>query len=45
MTKIIDKIVISIHAPHRRGDEAWGYKVSAEKISIHAPHRRGDSQS
>ena len=34
--------VVSIHAPHARGDHMWVTARWRESVSIHAPHARGD---
>ena len=34
--------IISIHAPHTRGDRTSFTRATFGMISIHAPHTRGD---
>ena len=36
-------LIISIHAPHARGDSTLADRVHDVQISIHAPHARGDA--
>ena len=38
-------VLVSIHAPHARGDFHWSGKVKDMTVSIHAPHARGDTPS
>ena len=39
---LIDKFIISIHAPHARSDAALHSDIQPGEISIHAPHARSD---
>ena len=40
---IVYEHVISIHAPHTRGDMRSSARATSKMISIHAPHTRGDT--
>ena len=35
--------LVSIHAPHARGDMRYWRVVARSQVSIHAPHARGDN--
>ena len=39
---LLDKLDISIHSPHARGDPKQSYILPTDRISIHSPHARGD---
>ena len=40
--KHVDVFIVSIHAPHARGDQTVFQREESGLVSIHAPHARGD---